>query len=190
MLDVMAGLSRAAAPGTRWNYSTGETQVVAALVAAAVGRPLSDYLSEKIWARFGMESDATWWLESPGGIEVGGSGLSATLRDYARFGLFVLSGGIAGGEKIVPAGWVEAAVSPKQVGQSTVNYGYTFWPIPESKNTIHDGAFEARGIFGQKLYINPREDVVIMLWSARPKPLGKTAIADYDFYAAVCKAVR
>ena len=94
MLEVMAGLSRAAPPGTRWNYSTGETQVVAELVRAATGKHLADYLAEKIWIPYGMESEATWWLESPGGIEVGGSGLSATLRDYARFGLFLLEGGV------------------------------------------------------------------------------------------------
>ena len=96
--SVRLRTTRPAEPGTRWNYSTGETQVVAALVAAATGKTLADYLSQKIWAKFGMESDATWWLESPEGLEIGGSGLSATLRDYARFGLFLLNGGIAGGE--------------------------------------------------------------------------------------------
>ena len=190
MLDVMAGLSRAAAPGTRWNYSTGETQVVAALVAAATNRPLAEYLSQKIWAKFGMESDATWWLESPGGIEVGGSGLSATLRDYARFGLFLLNGGVAGGEQVLPDGWIEAASSPKMIGGSKVDYGFMLWPIPESENTIHEGAYEALGIFGQQIYVNPRENVVIVIWSARPKPLGKTTVVDDDFFAALCKAVR
>jgi len=124
MLELMSQLPRAAEPGTRWNYSTGETQVVAALVSAATNRPVADYLSERIWAKFGMESDATWWLESPGGLEVGGSGLSATLRDYGRFGLFLLSGGVAGGENILPEGWVEEASSPKMIDGSLVNYGY------------------------------------------------------------------
>jgi len=86
MIELMSELPRAAAAGIRWNYSTGETQVVSELVRAATNRPVADYLSEKIWARFGMEVDATWWLESPDVVEVGGSGLSATLRDYARFG--------------------------------------------------------------------------------------------------------
>ncbi len=90
VLELMARLPRAAEPGTRWNYSTGETHVVGALVRAAVKKPVAQYLSERIWAKFGMESDATWWLESPDGLEVGGSGLSATLRDYGRLGLFLL----------------------------------------------------------------------------------------------------
>ena len=46
-----------------------------------------------------MEADANWWLESPGGLEVGGSGLSARLRDYARFGLFLLNDGVIDGER-------------------------------------------------------------------------------------------
>jgi len=189
MLEVMSELSRAAEPGTRWNYSTGETQVVAALVQAATGEHLADYLSGKIWARFGMESDATWWLESPNGIEVGGSGLSATLRDYGRFGLFLLYGGIAGGAPVLPEHWVREASSPGTIGGSPVDYGYMLWPLPDSKGTIHEGAYEARGIFGQHLYVNPRENVVIVVWSARPKPLGKTSIPDRDFFAALCEAV-
>ena len=58
----MAQLPRVAAPGSRWNYSTGETFVAGALVQAAVARTLSDYLSERIWGRIGMEAPATWWL--------------------------------------------------------------------------------------------------------------------------------
>jgi CubicO group peptidase (beta-lactamase class C family) len=84
ILKLMGSLPRAAAPGTVWNYSTGETHIIGALVAAAVKRPVAQYLSEKIWTKFGMEADATWWLEAPGGLEVGGSGLSATLRDDRR----------------------------------------------------------------------------------------------------------
>ncbi|MEJ2088835.1 MAG: serine hydrolase, partial [Gammaproteobacteria bacterium] len=190
MIEVMAGLSRVAEPGTRWNYSTGETQVVAALVQAATKRPLADYLSEKIWARFGMESDATWWLDSPGGVEVGGSGLSATLRDYGRFGLFMLHGGVVDGEQILPDGWMEAASSPKLVGGRHVDYGYLLWPVPDSTGTIHEGAYAAIGIFGQYIYVNPGERVVIVVWSARPKPAAGTVIPDDAFFAAVCEALR
>jgi CubicO group peptidase (beta-lactamase class C family) len=99
-MAVMRALPRAAEPGTRNLYNTGETQVVAEVLRAAVKRPLADYLSERIWSRVGMEDDATWWLESPDGIEIGGSGISATLRDYGRFGLFMLNGGIAGASNL------------------------------------------------------------------------------------------
>jgi CubicO group peptidase (beta-lactamase class C family) len=189
VLELMAKLPRAAEPGTRWNYSTGETHVVGALVRAAVGKPVAQYLSERIWAKFGMESEATWWLESPNGLEVGGSGLSATLRDYGRLGLFLLGGGKAGGEQILPENWVRDAGSPKLVGDKTVDYGYMLWPIPNSAGTISEGAFEARGIFGQHIYINPRENVVIVVWSALPKPTGKATIGDNDFFAATSRVL-
>ena len=190
VLALMARLPRVAAPGSRWNYSTGETQVAAALLRAAVRMPLADYLSDRIWARFGMESDATWWLESPNGVEVGGSGLSATLRDYGRVGLFLLAEGRVGSEHILPDGWVKEASTPKAVGGRSVDYGYMLWPIPNSTGTINDSAFEAHGIFGQHVYVNPRENVVVVVWSAQAKPTGKAIVRDDDFFAAVSLAVR
>jgi CubicO group peptidase (beta-lactamase class C family) len=190
VLALMSKLPRAAEPGTRFNYSTGETQVAGALLRAAVKVPLAQYLSDRIWARFGMESDATWWLESPDGLEVGGSGLSATLRDYGRFGLFLLGGGKAGGARVLPEWWVADAGSPKVVGSRTVDYGYMLWLMSNAAGTIHEGAFEARGIFGQHIYVNPRERVVIVVWSALPKPTGRGAVRDEDFFAAVMEAMR
>jgi len=183
-------VSRAAAPGSRWNYSTGETQVAGALLRAAVKMPLAEYLSDRIWARFGMESDATWWLESPDGLEVGGSGLSATLRDYGRFALFLAGDGKAGGEQILRDGWVKEAGSAKVVGGKSVDYGYMLWPIPNGRGTLHEDAFEAVGIFGQHIYVNPREQVVIVVWGALPKPTGKEPIEDSDFFVAVCQALQ
>jgi len=190
VLALMAKRPRAAEPGARWNYSTGETHVAGALVRAAVGKPVSQYLSERIWSKVGMESDATWWLESPDGLEVGGSGLSATLRDYGRFGLFLLNDGVAGDERILPEGWIEEAGSPKTIDGKQVDYGYMLWPIPESKGTPNEGAFEARGIFGQHVYMNPRENVVIVVWGALPKPQGMAPIKDNDFFAAAVEALK
>jgi len=189
IIKFMSSLPRAGAPGTIWNYSTGETHLVGALVHAAVKRPLAQYLSEKIWSKFGMETDATWWLESPDGMEVGGSGLSATLRDYGRFGLFVAEGGKANGQQVVPQGWYSEAGSSKNVGGKTVDYGYMWWTFGDSASPIHRGAFQAEGIFGQFIYINPREHVVAVVWSARPKPTGANTIDDADFFAGVVNAL-
>jgi CubicO group peptidase (beta-lactamase class C family) len=183
IMRLMTSLQRAAEPGSRWNYSTGETQVVAALVAAATGRPVARYLSETIWRPFGMESDATWWLASPEGLEVGGSGLSATLRDYARFGLFMLHGGRAGGRAVLPEGWIDAATTAKVVDGKTVEYGYMWWPL-------NDGAYAAIGIFGQFVYVHPASRTVIAMWSAQPKPEGTSVVDEYDFFDAIVAEVR
>jgi CubicO group peptidase (beta-lactamase class C family) len=190
VLALMARLPRTAAPGSRWNYSTGETHVAGALLRAAVKMPLAEYLSDRIWARFGTESDATWWLESADGLEVGGSGLSATLRDYGRFGLFLAGDSLRRWEQILPDGWVKEAGSAKVVGGKSVDYGYMLWPIPNRRGTLHEDAFEAVGIFGQHVYVNPREQVVVVVWGALPKPTGKETIEDTDFFVAVCQALR
>ncbi|HYP05557.1 MAG TPA: serine hydrolase [Bryobacteraceae bacterium] len=184
VLDFMRTLRRAAPPGKLWNYSTGETHVLGAVVSAAAKRPLSQYLAEKLWTRFGMESDATWWLDAPNGLEVGGSGFSATLRDYGRFALFVLSGGKAAGQQIVPPDWFPDAGQPKRVGDGVVNYGYMWWGAGNASDPIGRRPFMAVGIFGQFVYIDPAHNTAIVLWSARPKPTGSPAIDDHDFFKA------
>jgi CubicO group peptidase (beta-lactamase class C family) len=189
-LAVMSGLPRAAKPGTVNNYNTGETQVAAEILRSAVGRPLATYLSERIWSRFGMEADANWWLDSPNGIEIGGSGFSATLRDYGRFGLFFLNGGLAAGEAILPAEWTREATTPKVLpGGTPLAYGYLWWTgtTPASQR---DGAFAAEGIHGQFLYVNPVAKVVIVVWGAQPKPTGGAVINDWLFFDAVTDALR
>jgi hypothetical protein len=190
ILHFMSTLPRAGEPGTVWNYNTGETHVVGELIHAAVGRPVAQYLSERVWSKVGMESDATWWLESPDGQEIGGSGLSATLRDYGRFGLFVMNGGGVGQEKLLPEGWMNEAGTGKMIGGKNLDYGYMWWIPDASANPVHEGAFMASGIFGQSIYINPAAKVVIVVWSARPKPTGTSTINDEDFYAAVVKALQ
>lgn len=190
ILSYVAQLPRVAVPGESWNYSTGETHVVGALLRAATGCWVADYLSDKIWAKLGMEAEATWWLEAPAGLEVAGSGVSATLRDYGRFGLFVSNNGVIGGERILPEGWMREAVGPRKIGGKQVDYGYMWWPVAGPDGSFEDGAFSARGIFGQFIYINPRKQVVVVVLSSRSKPKGAEAILDNDLFNAVAETLQ
>jgi CubicO group peptidase (beta-lactamase class C family) len=178
ILDLMGALPRAAEPGTVWNYSTGETHVAGALVEAATGKAVAVYLGEKIWTKMGMEADANWWLESPDGLEVGGSGLSATLRDYARFGLFMLEDGVVDGERILPDGWMADAGSPKLVAGEEVEYGYMLWPL-------HGNSYAAIGIFGQFVFVDPAKNLVVAMWSAQSKPVERHGLDEYVFLEAL-----
>jgi len=189
ILPYMRGLSRAGAPGTIWNYNTGETFVVGAVLEGATHKPLAEYLSEKIWKPWGMESEAQWQLESPKGMGWAGGGLSATLRDFGRIGLLAQADGVIDGKRTVPQGWFDEAGSAKEIGGKTVEYGYLWWTYPNGDG-VHDGAFQALGIFGQHLYINRKEKVVIVVLSARPKPMGSTVVDDSAFFGAVVKALR
>lgn len=190
IFELLARQPRCAAPGTVWNYSTGETHMVGAVLRAAADRWLADYLSDRIWSRLGMQSDATWWLESPGGLEVAGSGFNATLRDYGRFGLFMMNNGIIDGRRVFPEDWLREATSPRLIGGKQVDYGYMWWAVPNAAGSFEDGAFSARGIFGQFMYVNPRQRVVIVVWGARSKPKGAEVIIDNDFFNAAVEALR
>lgn len=190
VLDFIRSLPRAAVPGTRWNYSTADTHVLGLALRAAIGGPLADYLSDRIWRPCGMQADAAWWLESADGVEIGGSGLTATLRDYARFGLFLANDGRIDGKAHLPAGWITEATRPQRLGGETVPYGYMLWPIADDVDgRDFSGVFEARGIFGQHIYVNPQMRVVVVVNAAQPKPRFKAAIPDHLFCAAVTKAV-
>ncbi len=189
ILPFMSSLPKAGAPGTIWNYNTGETFIVGAVIEGATHKPLAQYLSEKIWRPWGMESDAKWQLESPNGMGFGGGGLLATLRDFGRIGLLVQADGVIDGNRVVPPGWFDEAGSGKEVGGKHVDYGYLWWPVPKG-DPVHEGAFAGIGIFGQHLYINRKEKVVIVVLSARPKPTGADVVDDNAFFGAVVKSLR
>ena len=135
IFDIVKRLPKVAEPGKTFHYNTGETVLVGEIVQAATKMPLADYLSKKIWVPVGMEADASWWLDSPGGHEVGGSGLLARMRDFARFGQFVLDGAKVNGVSIVPDGWLAEATSAKPLASvpGKNGYAYQWWTVkPEA----------------------------------------------------------
>ncbi len=96
---------------------------MAGALAAATGKNVPDYLSEKFRSPLGLEADAHWWLESPEGLGIGGSGLSATLREYARFGLFLLNEGKINGRETLPEGRMETPSREQRIDGELVEYG-------------------------------------------------------------------
>lgn len=167
-LDYMRRLRRAAEPGTRWHYSTGETSLVGVLIARATGQPLADYLSKKIWRPYGMERDAAWMIDD-NGQEPGGCCLVASLRDWGRVGQFVLDGGVIDGKPVVPDDWFAAATTKQiDIGTPGRGYGFQWW-------THDDGSYEARGIFGQYIHFEPEQRMVVVILSAWPTASSREA---------------
>jgi len=183
-VSYMKTLPREAPAGSKWVYKTGETNLIGVLVSSATGKTLSQYLSEKIWKPFGMEQDAVWMLGATG-HEISGCCVSASLRDYARFGQFMLNGGVAGGEKVLPGDWI-ASATVKQAGIDIPGRGYAYqwW-------TNDDGSYAAQGIFGQGIFIDPKRKLVIASngnWPTATDPEGVGAARE-AFYKAVQAAV-
>ncbi len=184
LVSYMRRLPREVPAGTRWHYSTGETNLVGILVSAATKKPLASYLSEKIWVPAGMEQQATWIL-SRSGQEISGCCIQAATRDFARFGLFILGGARADGRSIVPEGWLAQATTTRtETGQPGRGYGYQWW-------TYADGSYAARGIFGQGIFIDPKRKLVIASnanWAGGATDRSASQARE-GFYRAVQQAV-
>lgn len=159
-LRYLSQRPRVGPPGTVFNYNTGETNLLGAVLRAAIGNNLSTYLAREIWRPFGMEHDANWLLLSEDGAEHGGCCISATLRDYGRIGVFALRGGrLRDGTEVLPAGWMEMSTTPSAGNKG---YGYLWW--------LRGGdVFEALGIYGQAIHIDLAERLVIVTHSAWPR---------------------
>ena len=174
-IAFMGAKPRKAPPGTVFNYSTAEADVTAAVLQAATGRTLSEYLSEKIWQPFGMQSDAHWITMGTSGLERAGCCLSATLRDYGRLGLVALNDGVtADGRRILPAGWVTESTRPSAASRF---YGYFWW-------LRLTGGFFASGSFGQHIEVAPERATVVAIQSYWPEAFNDTLIAHNDTVVA------
>jgi CubicO group peptidase (beta-lactamase class C family) len=149
-------------PGERFVYASAETQVLGLVLRAATGKPLADYLSEKIWQPMGAEADASWIIDK-GGHEVAFIGVNATVRDWARLGLLLANEGMLDGRQIIPAGWVRAATTPsaKQFEPGNTGrffgYGYQTWIVPGPRRQ-----FMLRGLRGQCVVVDPEARLVLV----------------------------
>lgn len=163
MDDFAAGLTeRDAEPGARWQYVSIDTHVVGMILRGATGRDIADLMSERIIAPLGQEQDAVYVTDGVGVAFVLG-GLNITTRDYARFGQMILQNGEWQGKQIVPAEWIRESTAPSAPTEpGRIGYGYQWW-IPVG---APEGVFLGRGIYGQYLYIDQNNGVVIVVTAA------------------------
>jgi hypothetical protein len=157
--------------GEAFHYRTANTDALGWVVAKVTGRNLAQLLSERIWSRLGAEQDAYMSVDSTGTPFAGG-GLNTGLRDLARFGEMVRNSGRYNGQQILPA----KVVADIRQGGSRAHFakaGYTqlqgwsyrnMWWVTHNEN----GAFMARGVHGQALYIDPKAEMVIARFASHP----------------------
>jgi CubicO group peptidase (beta-lactamase class C family) len=155
--------------GNVFSYASVETQVLGLVLKNAVGRPVAEYLQEKIWEPIGAEADATWLIDRSG-HEATYCCLNAVLRDYARLGLLLAHDGRVGDRQIIPSAWLHAAttVPPDSwhlkpyAASRHFGYGYQTWILPGDRRM-----FALLGLHGQAIYVDPSSRLVMVHTAVR-----------------------
>jgi CubicO group peptidase (beta-lactamase class C family) len=164
--------TRVAPPGTRWHYASSETEILGLVLRAATGRPVADYLGERIWQPIGTEADASWAIDGTG-QEITYCCFNAVLRDYARLGRLLAHDGAWEGRQLIPRQWLLDAttVRPDDAylapGTATpyFGYGYQTWLFPGEPRR-----FALLGIRGQIIFVDPASKLVMVHTAVRRKP--------------------
>ena len=152
------------APGDSFNYSTGDSQVLAAALQQITEMTLLDYADLYLFAPLGITRRA--WPTDPQGVNIGGAELQLTPRDMAKLGFLWLNRGNWNGDQVVPAEWIAQASTyhtlfePRDDREcDTLGYGYLFWLRPQAE---YD-SFIAVGYGGQFVYVIPGLDMVVVM---------------------------
>jgi CubicO group peptidase (beta-lactamase class C family) len=151
-------------PGSRFAYASAETQVLGLVLREAIGRPVADYLHEKIWAPMGAEADASWFIDRSG-YEATYCCLNAVLRDYARLGLLLARDGRHGSRQLIPRDWLLTATTVRPddwhlkpyAATSFYGYGYQTWILPGPRRM-----FALLGVHGQAMFVDPASQLVMV----------------------------
>ena len=172
LFDFLKTIKPAGPHGQHFSYASVNTDILGLLIARVTGKPLQTVLSERIWQPLGMENDASFTIDEQGTAMAGG-GLSSTLRDQARFGEMMRLGGKFNGRQVVP----ESIIADIRKGGNKDYFaaaGYKALPNWSYRgqwwvNHNADGAFSARGVLGQAIYVDPKAEMVIVRFASGPQ---------------------
>lgn len=170
--DYLKTIKKKGTHGEAFGYKTVNTDVLGWIVARISGKSVADMLSERIWSKIGAEQDAYMTVDAKGTPFAGG-GLSAGLRDLGRLGLLMLGHGKINGHTLFPESVAEEIQSGgsktafAKAGYKTLSGGSyrSMWWVFHNDH----GAYAARGVHGQTVYIDPVADMVIVRFSSYPE---------------------
>jgi CubicO group peptidase (beta-lactamase class C family) len=174
-MDVLRTIKdRHSAPGARFVYASGETEVIGYVLRGATGQSLAELTRAWLWEPIGAEHEAFWRIGADG--QEGAFGFfNASLRDWGRLGAMLAADGKVGDRQVVPREYLLAATDAAQQpaafqpGRPTPHhgYGYFFWLLP-----MKERSFVMQGIHGQHLYVQPASGIVMVVTSVWEQPSG------------------
>jgi CubicO group peptidase (beta-lactamase class C family) len=158
--------------GDAFGYKTVNSDALGWIIARTTGRSMADFFSDQIWSKIGAEQDAYMTIDALGTPFAGG-GLSAGLRDLGRIGLLMLNEGKLNGQQVFPAAAVESIKAGGSKGAFEKG-GFKSLPGGSYRGmwwVFHNdhGAFAARGVHGQTIYVDPTADMVIVRFASHPQ---------------------
>lgn len=149
-------------PGVRFEYQSGNSQLLGYIVEKATGMDLSTYAQKKIWDKIGAEHNAFWSLDKEGGDEKSFCCMYATARDFGRLGKLILQKGKWNGKQVISTSYMNVMLTnPKMTTKEQVpnlRYGLHIWTYLGNVNPV----YYCRGILGQYIISIPNENLVIV----------------------------
>lgn len=170
----------AQAPGAAFNYSSGNTQLLSAVLTRATGKPAADFARERLFGPLGITD--VQWRQDPQGHSVGGYGLYLHPRDMAKIGYLYLHRGAWDGRQLLPPRWTEkvfhATVDMRMGSPSTFRYANGWWTLPQQD------VYMAVGFLQQLIMVIPRLDLVVVVTGKKPPRFGPLI----DLLEAACRS--
>jgi CubicO group peptidase (beta-lactamase class C family) len=163
-LEKMVGKLRVIEkPGTIYRYKSGDPQILEMILRKATGKPISEYLSEKVWKPIGAEHSAYWSVDHKGGHEKAYCCIYSNARDFAKIGKLYMDSGRVDSTQIVSKEWIEMSITPNYLpdedgNDSTDYYGMQWWMMNYQEHQI----YYMRGLGGQYVICIPDKDLIIV----------------------------
>jgi len=173
-----------AKPGETFKYLSGNSQLLGFILKKATGKSVADYASEKLWIPMGCEHPAFWSLDHKDGDEKAFCCLNSNARDFARIGKLLLDSGRWNGKQIIPQAYALESVQPNGTqhsdGNPTLDYGFSWWMIPQYKS---HHIFYARGILGQYIIVIPDLKMILVRLGSKRLPVKENEVPpDVHYY--------
>ncbi len=156
-LAIVEDQAVASPPGATFNYSSGNTMLLSAVIEGATGMPAGAFAEARLFGPLGLEH-VDWWRDTSGQT-LTYCCLDMRSRDFARFGELYLRHGAWDGASVVPATWVDASLAPSAAYDG---YGFQWWLIGRSDPRLPADTFAAEGHDGQFIYVVPSLDLVVV----------------------------
>ena len=154
---VILGLKVVDEPGTKYKYSSGDTQLLAMVIEKATGKKLYDYLTESFWKPLGCENETLWQVDSEDHDLVKAyCCIASNAKDFARFGKLYKDHGKWNGKQILDSTFVVKSITPRF--KESPEYGYGWW----LKNVGDKQFFMMRGHLGQYVIVEPNDNIIIV----------------------------